>query len=120
MTARCGMVDLSEVLTRLDFERRHLAADEEVVEILPSVTRMRTRDSRHFAVSFSSLTEDNADAAIDGETTHHRGLGVGFEWKLFAHDKPADMLERLKRRGFAVGPLEAVLVFDLGGQTDLI
>lgn len=114
------MPDLIDVLTRLDYERRHLAADGEVVELLTSVTRLRTRDNLHFAVKYSSLTDDDADAVIAREIDHHGRLGVGFEWKLYAHDKPADLLERLSRRGFSIGPVEAVLVFDLAAQRDWI
>jgi hypothetical protein len=44
---------------------------------------------------------------------HHRRLGIGFEWKVYAHDRPADLLERLRRPGFDVGPGEAVLAYDL-------
>jgi hypothetical protein len=114
------MTNFSEVLTRLDHERRCLARDEEVVEVLPSVTRLRTRDNLHHAVIYSFLTDDTADVAILQEIEHHRRLGVGFEWKYFSHDDPEDMIDRLQRNGFQIGVAEAVLVFDLTQGEDWI
>jgi GNAT superfamily N-acetyltransferase len=98
------------ILDRLDYERRHLA--------MPGTTReMRDHVSRvsgpYHAVAWSSLTADNADAIIHHEIEHHRNLGVEFEWKLYTHDTPSDMLLRLQRHGFEIGPREAVLIYDL-------
>jgi GNAT superfamily N-acetyltransferase len=114
------MINSTEILALLDRERRQLARDGEVLEILPSVTRWRTSDGSHHSVIGSSLTEEDADAAIVQEIEHHRRLGIGFEWKLFGHDNPKDMLDRLRRHGFQIGPLEAVLVFDLNQAGDWI
>jgi len=107
-------MDRNGILARLDDERRHLARDGEVVELLPSLTRLRGADGSWHLVAWSSLTADTAGATIESQIEHHRRLGVSFEWKVFAHDAPPDMLERLRCRGFEVGPREAVVVFDLG------
>lgn len=103
-------MDRVRLLQRLDQERRRGTHGHAVVDYLPSVTRAR---SPYHAVLFSSLTADSADAEILEQLDHHRNLGVNFEWKLYAHDMPPDMLNRLERHGFQIGPLEAVLVFDL-------
>jgi GNAT superfamily N-acetyltransferase len=104
------MMDQGEVLAELNQERRRLARDGEIVEVLPSVTRVRANDRSHHVVIYASLTKETADAVIDEQIEHHARLGVDFEWKLYAHDAPSDMLQRLERRGFHVGPREAVLV----------
>jgi len=104
------VLDEREVVGELNQERRRLAREGEIVEVLPSVTRVRAADGSYHVVMYASLTERTADAAIEEQIEHHRELGVDFEWKLYAHDAPADMLERLERRGFQVGPREAVLV----------
>jgi hypothetical protein len=62
---------------------------------------------------FSSLNTDTADAAIAGQVAHYRKLGAPFEWKVYSHDAPADLRQRLARHGFTVGPREAVVVLDL-------
>ena len=106
-------MDEADVLRRLDDERRSLARDGERLERLPRLTRLCTDDDTGHGVIWSDLTAESADAAIAAEVAHHRGLGVGFEWKFFAHDHPADLTDRLRRQGFNVGPLEAVLVAPL-------
>jgi GNAT superfamily N-acetyltransferase len=110
-------MDPVELLKRLDEERRNVARGQEVLDLLPAVTRVR---SPYHAISFSALTADNADAAIVEQVEHHRKLGVEFEWKLYAHDTPADLRLRLERHEFRIGPLEAVLVFELSEACEWI
>jgi GNAT superfamily N-acetyltransferase len=102
---------LVEVRQRLDEERRHLMREGERIEVLPQVTRLRIGSSHVIACSL--LSAATADQVIIGEIDHHHRLGVPFEWKLYAHDTPADLLQRLQRHGLEVGPREAVLVYDL-------
>jgi hypothetical protein len=100
----------ADVLRRLGEERRSLSRDMEVLELLPSVTRLRASDGSHHAVIWSSLTTTNADAEIAAQVEYYRKLGVGFEWKAYSHDAPPDLVDRLRRHNFDIGPLEAVLV----------
>jgi hypothetical protein len=109
-----------DILRRLDEKRRGLARDGEILEKLPHLTRLRTTDGLLHLVIYSALPPDSADAAIAAEVEHHRRLGVGFEWKVYSHDRPADLRERLARQGFEVGPTEAVLVYDLGRPAEWI
>jgi hypothetical protein len=106
-------MDIPAVLDRLDAERRGLARDGEVIEVLPSVTRLRPADGAYHAVVYSSLTPDNANDVIAEQVRHYRLLGAKFEWKVYSHDRPHDLLDRLARHGFTVGPKEAVVVLDL-------
>jgi len=104
---------LSDVLSRLDFERRNLVRDGEVAEVLEDVVRLRGDDHSWHTIIWSSLDEHSADAAIAREVAYHESIGAEFEWKLYAHDTPAGLQERLQRHGFEVGPREAVMVYDL-------
>jgi hypothetical protein len=106
-------MDRNSVLHQLDEERRSLAHDGEIIEMLADVTRLRAADDTHHTVIFSSLTESNADEVIAREIAHYRTRDVNFEWKLFAHDTPPDLRRRLQRQGLTVGAHEAVLVLDL-------
>ena len=106
-------VDLQRILARLDHERRTLVRDGETTDILPGVTRLTGPDGAFHVLIHSSLTPETTDAVIAEQVGHYRSLGAGFEWKVYAHDAPADLRERLARHGFTVGPLEAVLVLDL-------
>ena len=105
--------DRASILARLDHERRHLARDGETIEMLPSATRLGAADGSCHSVAWSLLSPETADEAIVQEIDHHRRAGVPFEWKVYGHDVPADLIERLRRHGFEVGAREAVLVFDL-------
>src|SRR5256885_2947362 len=113
-------MELQDVLHRLDEERRSLQRHGEILDILPNVTRSRAVDRSHHSVSFSSVDAFTADAAIQQEIEHHRALGVSFEWKLYAHDAPGDMLERLKRHGLQIGACEPVMVVNLSSSADWI
>jgi hypothetical protein len=106
-------MDRRVILARLDAERRNLAHDGEVVDVRPLVTRLRAADNTHHTISYSALDARSDDAAIATEIAHHRKLGVPFEWKLYAHDRPRDIADRLRRHGFTIGRKEAVLVLDL-------
>jgi hypothetical protein len=107
------MLDQRPILARLDHERRTLARQGEVLDSLPHITRLRTADHSRHHISFSALTEETTDAAIAREIAHHRALNAPFEWKLYAHDTPPDLLDRLRQHGLDIGPLEAFLILDL-------
>jgi len=113
-------MDQSEILAHLDEERRGLVRDGEVLESRPGTTRLRAADGSNCAISYSALNAEIADSAIAREIEHHRRLAAPFEWKLYSHDGPVDLLDRLQRHGFEIGPMEAVLVYDLAHPAEWI
>lgn len=104
-------VNINRIRQRLDDERRYLARDGEAVQVFPGLTRVIKGPLRW--VSWSSLDESLADEVISSEIMYHRAAGMSFEWKVYGHDQPADLLERLQRHGLIAGAPEAVLVYDL-------
>ena len=88
--------------------------------MLLHVTRLRGADDSYHTVTFSSSPDDLVHAVIAEQVAHYRRLGAPFEWKVYAHDRPADLRERLSRAGFVVGPTEAVLVLDLRRPPDWV
>jgi hypothetical protein len=40
-------------------------------------------------------------------------LQRSFEWKIYSHDEPPDLRERLRSRGFKIGEEEALMILDL-------
>jgi GNAT superfamily N-acetyltransferase len=52
-------------------------------------------------VIFSLLDERSADAAIDAAIATYRDLGLKFRWNAGPGSGPADLCERLERRGLA-------------------
>ncbi|MGW0375344.1 GNAT family N-acetyltransferase [Streptomyces coeruleorubidus] len=65
-------------------------------------------------VVWSVLDEAAADAAIAEQIAHYTGLGVEFEWKLYGHDRPADLGQRLRAAGFRAEPEETLMIGEIG------
>jgi hypothetical protein len=110
--ARYSM-DHKSVLDRLDMERRTLVRDGEVIEILPTVTRLIRCNGTWHTIMFSSVSPGTIDQVIDEQLAHYQKLNAEFEWKVYAHDPPPDLRQRLGARGFDIGPAKAVMVLDL-------
>ncbi|WNI17323.1 GNAT family N-acetyltransferase [Actinacidiphila sp. ITFR-21] len=67
-------------------------------------------------VLWSELDEHTADAAIAAQTrwlAGPEGAGREFEWKLYAHDRPADLGRRLLAAGFVPEPAETLMVAEV-------
>jgi hypothetical protein len=114
------MIDLDAIRKQLDFERRTLAPEGCILETLPYISRLHCADSERDMISFSSLTDDIADAIIAEQAAHYRDLATQVEWKVYQHDSPADLLQRVERYGFTAGPRETVLVLDLQNRPNWI
>ncbi|WCD88822.1 hypothetical protein KPP03845_105232 [Streptomyces xanthophaeus] len=63
-------------------------------------------------VLWSDLDEENADAEIAAQVAFFSGPGLAseFEWKLYSHDRPADLGERLRAAGLVPEPAETLMV----------
>lgn len=64
-------------------------------------------------VVYSCADGHAIDGIIETQTNYFKKLGHNFEWKVFDHDAPADLKERLARRGFTIEEPEALVVLDL-------
>ena len=64
-------------------------------------------------IIFSKLDPTDADAVIRREIDYFAADGRAFEWKVHAHDSPADLPERLRRHGFVPQGRETVVLRDL-------
>ncbi|PZG96046.1 GNAT family N-acetyltransferase [Streptomyces sp. NTH33] len=61
-------------------------------------------------VLWSDLDTAGTDATIAEQVSFFGELGHGFEWKLYGHDRPADLGRRLRAAGFTPGPEETLMV----------
>ncbi|MEW2497213.1 GNAT family N-acetyltransferase [Streptomyces nodosus] len=66
-------------------------------------------------IVWSDLDESTADEAIAEQIRRFTGLGREFEWKVYGHDRPADLGERLRAAGFTPEPEETVMVAETAG-----
>ncbi|PKL26755.1 MAG: N-acetyltransferase [Spirochaetae bacterium HGW-Spirochaetae-3] len=104
----------NEILRLYDeHERRNASFPNYRREEDGSVVRLVDLSGNHSLVSHSDLGPDDADAAIERELAYFKELGKPFEWKLFSHDEPADLSDRLAARGFSLGDEEAIMALDL-------
>jgi GNAT superfamily N-acetyltransferase len=85
------------------------------VEAGKTIRMLNGEAGGHNCLIYSRLSADDADGAIEAELDWFRGLGRGFEWKLYSHDNPPDLKERLARHGFSIGEDEAIMALELAG-----
>jgi hypothetical protein len=106
-------VDLPAVLTAFDEQmRRHVRESPGArVETEERVTRTVGTDGSWSAVVWSRLTEADADEVIADEIA--RAADASFEWKLYSHDRPADLPARLRAAGLTPEPVETLMVAEI-------
>ena len=64
-------------------------------------------------VLYSDLDETTASAEIAAQQSYFASRGAPFEWKVYAHDGPADLEQRLEDAGFTPAEQESLMVLDL-------
>jgi GNAT superfamily N-acetyltransferase len=109
-------MDAQAILDLYDREMRKNATGSEAnIHKRPGLTYFLAPPSsrRGGWVIYTRLKEDAADDAIRSTIDFFRDKGGEFEWKVYDHDTPPDMKERLRARGFEPEELEALLALDL-------
>ncbi|MCL7375767.1 GNAT family N-acetyltransferase [Streptomyces sp. 35G-GA-8] len=84
------------------------------VERVGEVVRLSGAAHDWHGVLWSELTEDTAAGAIAAQIAYFTSLGREFEWKLYAHDRPVGLADRLRAAGFTPGATEALMVRETG------
>jgi GNAT superfamily N-acetyltransferase len=105
-------VDLPAVLAAFDEQMRRHPGESPGVRVgaAARVTRTVGSDGSWSSVVWSRLSEADADEVIAGELARATGE---FEWKLYSHDGPADLPERLRAAGLTPEPVETLMVADV-------
>lgn len=107
-------IKASAILESYDrYERREAAYPFYRREATETIVRMISLSAEDCMISYSKLSAADADEAIEGELEYFKNLGRRFEWKLYSHDRPPDLKERLAARGFSIGEDEAIMALDL-------
>ncbi|GGS09430.1 hypothetical protein GCM10010269_55640 [Streptomyces humidus] len=112
-------MDHAAVLALYDREMRECARPESSdarIERSGGVVRHIGGDGGWSGVLWSGLDADDADAAIAEQIARFAGLGHEFEWKLYGHDRPADLGQRLTAAGFVPDQEETLMVGETSGQ----
>ena len=101
-------------------ERIHIHESDSRREAVDGVVRYVNLLSPRSFVLHMNVVDDEIDAAIDRQIAYFEGIGHDFEWKVFSHDQPADLAERLARRGFALEDSETIMALDLSHLPDAL
>jgi GNAT superfamily N-acetyltransferase len=85
-----------------------------LVEADGGVVRNSSVDGRGWSgISWSDLTEADADAVIARQVAYFAGRGEEFEWKLYDYDRPPDLGARLLAAGLTADAEEAMMAADV-------
>jgi GNAT superfamily N-acetyltransferase len=106
-------MDPAAVLALFDRDLRegaHPDSPDARIERIGRVVRQVSSAHGWNGVVWSGLDESGAEAAIAGQIAYFSGLGREFEWKLYGHDLPVDLGQRLKDAGFRAEPEETVMI----------
>ncbi|HVK26377.1 MAG TPA: GNAT family N-acetyltransferase [Actinokineospora sp.] len=112
-------MDTAAALSAFDQQlRRELPPGDSAtaVEREPRLTRHVSTVAHSWqGVVWTDLDESSADAAIAAELSRFTG---DYEWKLYSHDQPADLADRLLAAGLVADELEAVMVAEAAEVPD--
>ncbi|MEU1480371.1 GNAT family N-acetyltransferase [Streptomyces sp. NPDC001668] len=87
------------------------------VERVGGVVRQVAAEHGWDGVVWSDLDESTADKAIAEQIAYYTGRGREFEWKLYGHDRPFDLGERLRAAGFTAEPEETLMIAEVADLT---
>lgn len=100
-----------------DHERRHATIPAPGYSLTwdGDVLQMTGPDDEPWSngVIYSDLRGDSADAAIAAQIDYFTALGRPFEWKLFDHDQPRDLGERLRHAGLRPEDVKTLVARDV-------
>jgi len=118
-------MDSNELLKQYDLEERITALPndmrrEETRFVIRHVPLALRTGFRNGFISYSRLGEGAVEPAIDEQIRYFDDLGVGFEWKVYSHDTPPDLRQRLVARGFEVEDAEAIMALVLSEAPPLL
>lgn len=112
-------MNIQEVLALYDQEqRRDIEYPDARREEAPPVIRGIDHFGYQSFINYSELEGQDVDKVIDEQIRYFESLGHDFEWKVFSHDYPPDLKDRLSTRGFEIGETDTILVFDLQTAPD--
>jgi predicted GNAT family acetyltransferase len=103
-----------------DDQRIHDTYPDARREAFPHLVRHVNLEGGDGFIIYSRLTAENADAVIREQIDYFTALGQDFEWKLYSHDTPADLQDRLAAHGFEIEEDEAIMVLDLKNLPEIL
>ncbi len=111
-------MNAQELLALYDREERILAQHagmqrEETSYVIRHVPLEPRSGYRDGFISYSRLAEHDVAPAVDQQVRFFDSLGLDFEWKVYEHDTPPDLRQRLAAYGFEIEEGEAIMALEL-------
>ena len=103
--------DRTRLLELLDFERRTVVYPGSTRSTETGVIRDISTDGKSCEIVYSSCSEKEVDKQIANQIQCAKIHGYDLEWKVYGHDQPACLGERLSAAGFEAGDRESFMVF---------
>ncbi|AZQ39572.1 GNAT family N-acetyltransferase [Streptomyces cyaneochromogenes] len=113
-------MDHASILALYDRDMREGAQPDSPdarIERIGGVVRQVSSARGWNGVVWSDLDAASADAAIAEQIAQFTGLGREFEWKLYGHDLPVDLGQRLRDAGFTAQPEETLMIGEVAALT---
>ena len=106
-------MDDATILRLLDFERQTVADTGVTLERTPCVVRAIGLESSWNGIVYSRFSPSETERVINAEIQYFTQLNRDFEWKVYSHDEPADLLSQLRKHDFRIGEEESLMFRDL-------
>ena len=106
-------MDDATILRLLDVERQTVAGTGVTLERTPCVVRAIGLESSWNGIVYSRFSPSETERVINAEIQYFTQLNRDFEWKVYSHDEPPDLLSQLRNRAFRVGEEESLMFSDL-------
>jgi hypothetical protein len=113
-------MDEMTILGQLDIERQTVGDSDTRLERTPNVVRAIGVGTTWSGIVYSRFSTWETESIVQGEIEYFARLGRSFEWKIYSHDEPADLLTQLRKGGFRIGEEESVMVCDLADLSPLL
>ncbi len=106
-------MDGAAVLYQLDRERQTVPDSDVRLQAVPYVMRAIALDGSWNGIVYSCFSASQAEEIVSKEIKYFTQLNRAFEWKVYSHDRPLDLLLQLRQRGFRIGEEESLMVREL-------
>jgi GNAT superfamily N-acetyltransferase len=106
-------MDDATILRLLDVERQTVAGAGLTLERTPYVVRAIGLESSWNGIVYSRFSPSETETVVNAEIQYFTQLNRDFEWKVYSHDEPADLLSHLRELDFRIGEEEALMFRDL-------
>lgn len=104
-----------DILARFDAQVRRDIVAEPGIRVERTARAVRVIGLWN-CVLYSDLDDNTVDREIAAQIDRFRRFGAQFEWKVYDHDQPSDLADRLAHAGFEPEAKETLTVFDLSGE----